>query len=130
MRRTFKMYSRHAFSMCPARSLGQHFKCLYNVPGGNIFAVSINHILNVFSDLSTTTFQAYLKCDHNVPSGFSAGKLRQNFNIQHAHVEVRFEVDVDVGLRVGLELSRAVGVGSALGCGCVGLSKSSVLVVP
>ena len=121
MQRTFKMYSRHVFSMCPARSPGQHLKCLYNVPTENIFAVSTDYILDVFSDLTMITFQAHLKCDYNVPAGFNAGKLGQNSNIQHACVEVRFDVDVDVGLRVGLELSWAVGVGLSSGCGCVGV---------
>ena len=46
-----------------------------------------------------------------MPTGFTAGKLRQNFNTQHMRVEVGVDVGVGIGLRVELGLSWAIGVG-------------------
>lgn len=67
----------------------------------------------MLADLIVFLFYVSLKCDHHVPTGFSASKLRRNSNTRHTHVEVGVDVDVGVGLIVGSELSWVIDVGLA-----------------
>lgn len=80
MRRTSRMRPHHVFTMCPPETPDWHFKCLHDVPTGKFFGVHADHILNVFADPIVNPFQVYLKCDHNVPTGFSVNTLRRNLN--------------------------------------------------
>ena len=82
----------------------------------------------MFADLIVILFWVYLKCDYHVPTGFRAGKLRQNSNIQRTCVEVGVDVDVGIGLRLESGLSQAVGVGLALRWCLVGVFGVGLLL--